>query len=191
MSEVALVFTYALITALATGLGALPFLFLRELSPRVVAYANALAAGLMMGASFGLVAEGTEYGSAQTVAGGVLGVLFILGTQHWLAGREIEFGGRQGAGARQMVLMVVVMTVHSFSEGVAVGVSFGGGVALATVITVAIAVHNIPEGLAPEVCTTQNHFLLSGISRCAPGELQALSCTAKPWMPREDRAAPG
>jgi zinc transporter ZupT len=47
-----------------------------------------------------------------------------------------------------MTLMVVVMTVHSFSEGVAVGVAFGGGMALATVITVAIAVHNIPEGLA-------------------------------------------
>ena len=47
-----------------------------------------------------------------------------------------------------MILMVVVMTVHSFSEGVAVGVAFGGGLALATVITVAITVHNIPEGLA-------------------------------------------
>jgi zinc transporter ZupT len=47
-----------------------------------------------------------------------------------------------------MLLMMVVMTVHSFSEGVAVGVSFGGGVTLATVITVAIAVHNVPEGVA-------------------------------------------
>ena len=47
-----------------------------------------------------------------------------------------------------MLLMVVVMTVHSFAEGVAVGVSFGGGTALATAITFAIAVHNIPEGLA-------------------------------------------
>jgi zinc transporter ZupT len=40
------------------------------------------------------------------------------------------------------------MTVHSFSEGVAVGVSFGGGLPLATAITAAIAVHNIPEGVA-------------------------------------------
>jgi zinc transporter ZupT len=47
-----------------------------------------------------------------------------------------------------MLLMVVVMTVHSFAEGVAVGVSFGGGASLATAITLAIAVHNVPEGLA-------------------------------------------
>jgi ZIP family zinc transporter len=41
-----------------------------------------------------------------------------------------------------------VMTVHSFAEGVAVGVSFGGGVTLGTIITVAIALHNVPEGVA-------------------------------------------
>ncbi len=148
MSDWLVVFVYALLTALATGLGALPFIFLRSMSDEVVAYANAIAAGLMMGASFGLVAEGTNYGALQTVAGGVLGVLFILLTQRYLAGHEVEFGGLTGAGARRMILVIVVMTVHSFSEGVAVGVAFGGGIALATVITVAIAVHNIPEGLA-------------------------------------------
>jgi zinc transporter ZupT len=148
MSTAALVFLYALITALATGLGALPFAFLRQVSPRIVAHANALAAGLMLGASFGLVAEGTHYGSVQTVAGVLFGVLFILGTQRVLGDREVEFGGFGGHDARRMMLVVAVMTVHSFSEGVAVGVAFGGGTALATVITVAIAVHNIPEGLA-------------------------------------------
>jgi len=47
-----------------------------------------------------------------------------------------------------MMLFIIGMTAHSFSEGVAVGVSFGGGSALALAITIAIAVHNIPEGLA-------------------------------------------
>jgi zinc transporter ZupT len=47
-----------------------------------------------------------------------------------------------------MVLIVLVMTVHSFAEGVAVGASFAGGLDLAMVITAAIAIHNIPEGLA-------------------------------------------
>jgi zinc transporter ZupT len=142
------VFLYALITALATGLGALPFLLVRRLSPSVVAHANALAAGLMLGASFGLVVEGTQHSQAATVAGGVLGVAFVLAAERLLHGRDVSIGNLRGAGARRMVLIVAVMTAHSFAEGVAVGVSFGGGAALALVITAAIAVHNIPEGLA-------------------------------------------
>lgn len=148
MSPGAVVFVYGLVTALATGLGALPFAFVRSISPRFVAYANATASGLMLGASFGLVAQGTRYGSWQTVVGATVGVVFILLTQRILAHHDVQFGKARGAGARRMVLMVVIMTAHSFSEGVAVGVAFGGGVTLAIVITAAIAVHNIPEGLA-------------------------------------------
>lgn len=143
-----LVFLYGSITALATGLGALPFAFVRTVSPRIIAYANAIASGLMLGASFGLVSEGTRYGAWQTIVGANIGVVFILLTQRYLQHRDVEFGDAKEAGARRIILMIVVMTVHSFSEGVAVGASFGGGMTLAAVITIAIAVHNIPEGLA-------------------------------------------
>jgi zinc transporter ZupT len=148
MSVVTEVFLAALVTALATGLGALPFVVVRRMSPQVVAYAYALAGGLMLGACFGLVAEGTEFGATQTVLGGLAGVIGILLAQWRLKDRPIVFGGADVASARQIVLLLGVMTAHSFSEGVAVGVSFGGSGALATAITVAIAVHNIPEGLA-------------------------------------------
>ena len=146
--DVVRVFLYALGTAIATGFGALPFLAVRDLSPRAMATANAIAAGLMLGASIGLLAEGERVGAGATFVGALLGVAFVLLTQRVLGDREPEFGALRGAGARRVLLVLVVMTVHSFAEGVAVGVSFGGGGALATAITVAIAVHNIPEGLA-------------------------------------------
>jgi len=142
------VFVAALLTAVATGLGALPFSFTRAVRPEAVAWANALASGLMLGASFGLVAAGSEIGTAATLAGAGLGVVFILVMDRWLRHYDVPFGRARGAGARRMLLMVAVMTAHSFSEGVAVGVSFGGGASLATAITLAIAVHNVPEGLA-------------------------------------------
>jgi zinc transporter, ZIP family len=142
------VFLYGLATALATGVGALPFAFMHRVSARTVAWTQAIASGLMLGASFGLILEGTVYGTAQTLAGGILGVAFILAGERFLSDREIELGDLKGAGARQMLLILAVMTLHSFAEGVAVGVAFGGGEKLALLITVAIAVHNVPEGLA-------------------------------------------
>jgi len=142
------VFLYGLVTALATGLGAIPFAFVRSISPKAVAQAHAVAAGLMLGASFGLVAEGTSFGSWQTMAGVVVGVVFILLTEMVLRHRDVEFVRARGAGARRMLLVMIVMTVHSFAEGIAVGVSFGGGMTLALVIVLAIAVHNVPEGVA-------------------------------------------
>lgn len=147
-ADVGVVFLYGLVTALATGLGALPFLFIRRISARSIAIANALASGLMLGASFGLIHEGTDYGTPQTLVGAALGVLFILAGERLLEEREVEFGDLKGAGAKRILLILAVMTLHSFSEGVAVGVAFGGGETLALLITVAIAVHNVPEGLA-------------------------------------------
>lgn len=167
MNAALMVFLYALVTALATGLGAVPFLFVRTLSDRAMAYANAVAAGLMLGASFGLVSEGTLYGRAPTLGGALVGVAFILLTQRFLEGKseeELRLAPGSGAGGRRMLLMMVVMTVHSFSEGVAVGVSFGGGLTLATLITLAIAVHNIPEGVAITAVMRPQGV---GVLRCA------------------------
>ena len=145
---VAQVFLYGLVTAVATGLGALPFAFLRSVSKRTLALMHAVASGLMLGASFGLILEGTAYGTVPTLSGGILGVLFILAGERFLSDRDVHFGELRGVGARQMLMILAVMTLHSFSEGVAVGVAFGGGEKLAVLITLAIAVHNVPEGLA-------------------------------------------
>lgn len=151
MNEVLLVFLYALATAIATGFGAIPFLFVRTVSDRFAAYSAAIAGGLMLGASFGLVAEGTLHGRGETLAGALVGVFFILATQRAMGDRdehELVFEAASGEGARKMLLIVIVMTMHSFAEGVAVGVSFGGGATLGAIITIAIALHNVPEGVA-------------------------------------------
>lgn len=139
----------ALLTALATGLGALPFVFARHPGRRWLGVANSLAAGFMIGASVGLFYEGGRESVMRTVLGGVAGAIFIgvLGRaldQH----RELRLGMLEGADALRALLVVGVMTLHSFAEGIGVGVAFGGEETLGVLIAVAIAVHNIPEGLA-------------------------------------------
>jgi len=143
------VFLFALLTALATGLGALPFLFVEKPSRTWLGVSNSLAAGLMLAASAGLIYEGFAYGVLRVALGFIVGVAFIAWSHEYLEGREdLRVGRLQGADALKAMMIVGVMTVHSFTEGVGVGVSFGGGEALGLFITVAIAVHNIPEGLA-------------------------------------------
>ena len=147
--SVAGVFLAALVTALATGLGALPLLLGRRIRERAVGLATALAAGFMLGASLGLFWQGGEEGPVRTAVGAVLGAAFVVLARDRLGHRqEVEFGVLRGADAIGALVIVGVMTVHSFTEGVGVGVAFGGDETLGVLITTAIAVHNIPEGLA-------------------------------------------
>jgi zinc transporter, ZIP family len=144
------VFLFALLTAVATGIGALPFAFVKSLTRRWLGASNAVAAGLMLAASFGLLYEGVDYGLVRTLAGALTGLVFIVLVRKLLQRDEhpAVFAQMNDMDASKALLIVGVMTMHSFTEGVGVGVSFGGGVALGLFITLAIAVHNIPEGLA-------------------------------------------
>ena len=139
----------AAVTAVATGLGAIPFFFVQGLSRKWLGLGNGIASGLMLGASFGLIVEGMEYSWLRMVAGILVGVFFITLSHHYLENHNrLEVGDLEGANALKALMIVGVMTLHSFAEGVGVGVSFGGGQSLGLLITTAIAIHNIPEGLA-------------------------------------------
>ncbi len=143
------VFLAALLTALATGLGAIPFFLIRQFSRRWLGIFNALAAGFMLGASHGLVNEGAALNLGLLMLGLLAGLLTIM-----LINRRLEHnkGGMiqafKGGGGLKALMIVGIMTLHSFAEGIGVGVAYGSGQTLGTFITLAIAIQNIPEGLA-------------------------------------------
>lgn len=140
----------AAFTAIATGLGALPFAFVRrELGKRWLGTSNAIASGFMVAASVGLIWQGVGKGPWRVVLGALAGGVFIWGFRRVIGEQEdLVLGRLSGADALKAVVIVAVMTVHSASEGVGVGVSYGGGDRLGLLITIAIAAHNVPEGLA-------------------------------------------
>ena len=154
------VFFYGWMTAVATGAGALPFMFVREPSRTLLGIANAVAAGMMISASVGLIVQGCIpqregqsflVSSFHTALGALIGLAFIRVTTHFLDQHEdISIGKLDALDARRILLVVVVMSLHSFSEGVGIGVSFGGadGSRLGVLISLSLAVHNVPEGLA-------------------------------------------
>ena len=148
MSQTLIVFLAATATAVATGLGALPFAFPHFQGERLLGVSNALAAGVMLGASASLIIEGVGRSAVRVVLGLAAGAAFVYGMQQ-LLGRvgSPNLAQLTGGDARKAVLIIAVMTAHSAAEGVGVGASFGGGDALGLAITIAIAIHNIPEGV--------------------------------------------
>ena len=206
--NLAFVFIAGLITALATGLGAIPFFFVEEFSDRWNVALWGIASGIMVAASlFGLVNEGLAYASdglpTLMIGGLVAGVVLVEVADRVLDAADVGGGDHDhtsddehtrdtavtatsdeaplsgGDGSahdhdhpidveafaagdlKTLVLILGILTVHSFPEGVAVGVSFAelgleGGVGvfglsvplLAVFMTIAISIHNIPEGTA-------------------------------------------
>jgi len=149
MDPIFLVFLAALLTAIATGLGPLPFAIWRSMSPKTVSICNGIAAGMMIAASFSLLQEGFDLSPIRTIAG-LLGGFAFIAVSHSIIERydNVHIGDIQGADAVKVLMIVGIMTLHSAAEGVGVGVAYAGEDNLGQFITAAIAVHNIPEGLA-------------------------------------------
>ncbi len=101
---------------------------------------------MMAAASFSLLVEGMSYldepisspsnsyfssfntySIQRTIAGIVSGIVFILLTKKFLDNFEdVKFDGIDRASAQKMILIIFVMTLHSMTEGIGIGVSFGG-----------------------------------------------------------------
>ena len=152
------VFWMAMLTALSTGLGALPFLFHQKPSERVLGISNALAAGFMAGASALMIYEAAMQSWLLGAFGMALGVLMTYLGSRFLSDDEAHGAPVQLAGltAKKALLIVGIMTVHSSAEGIGIGVSFGDGQELGMMIALAMMVHNIPEGLAISLVLVPN-----------------------------------
>lgn len=145
------VFWVALLTDLATGLGALPFAFVRSLSRGWQGMMTAAAAGMMLSASvFTLTGEALKDGNVWHVLAGLLaGAAFFWWTARLVSGAEWRIGQLSADESRQGVLVILAMFIHSIPEGIAIGVGYASGeLRFGALLAAAIAVHNVPEGMA-------------------------------------------
>jgi zinc transporter ZupT len=148
MSQLLIVTIASLGTALATGLGALPLIGGKQFSRRWLALAGGITAGIMLAASFRLINEGIAIGEYRAIIGIIIGALLIWFVQRFVGQDDEQYFADMASGGRKAFLVLGVMTLHSFAEGLGVGVSFGGEAGFGLFIAFAIAVHNIPEGIA-------------------------------------------
>lgn len=142
----------SLLAGLATGAGALPVLFIKKISDRLLDVMLGFSAGVMLAAtSFSLIIPALEIGGITvSVIGLSLGALIVHFIDRFIPHLHL-ISGLEGPPSKisRIWLFVIAMAIHNFPEGMAVGVSFGtGDVAAGMIVAIAIGLQNMPEGLA-------------------------------------------
>jgi ZIP family zinc transporter len=143
-------------TYLLTVIGTLPVLFVRSAPRRLMDAMMGFAGGVMVAASCWslLVPAIASGGVVAATLGLLLGGAFLYAADQMLPHLHAEFPDeaiREGPKVawRRSALLMFAMTLHNFPEGMAVGVSFGGGeLGSAVALAIGIGLQNIPEGLA-------------------------------------------
>ena len=152
-------FFASILAGLATGVGALPALFFKNISRNLFNSMLGAAAGVMLAATaFSLLVPGMTYGNAIWPGKGIyvvsLGMLIGAGFLHY-ADRQLphvhfdSISDVHLTSLKKVWLFIIAITIHNFPEGMSVGVSFGSGeMKNGVILAIAIALQNIPEGLA-------------------------------------------
>lgn len=139
------VLLYSSVAAAAAGLGAVP-LALRARLPLVwIGWANALAAGFMLGAAYALIVAGLDRVALQGAAGAVLGIGFVFFSHAVSHTDELDLNRLDETGPAYGYQVVLVNTLHSASEGIAIGAAMAVGRSFGVFLALAIAVHNVAE----------------------------------------------
>ncbi|MGK2956593.1 MAG: ZIP family metal transporter [Solirubrobacterales bacterium] len=135
------------LTALATGLGAIPVILMGARAESLRPLLLGVAAGVMVVASvLGLIVPALDRGSVGSVAAGVvIGVVFLFGARRLLSGGKGHTHQMDARGTS--ILVFLVLFVHSLPEGFAIGTAFAEDPAtIGLFIFLAISIQNIPEG---------------------------------------------
>jgi ZIP family zinc transporter len=140
------------IAGLATGAGALPVLFTKKVSDRLLDIMLGFSAGIMLAATFfSLIIPAIDLSNVWVAVLGIIIGAIVLHLVDRFIPHFHPMLGAEGPSSRlsKVWLFALAITIHNFPEGLAVGVSFGSGdVAAGLVVAMAIGLQNMPEGLA-------------------------------------------
>lgn len=165
----------SMLAGLATGVGALPIFFKKNISRKFLDALLGAAAGVMLAAtSFSLIIPALEKGGGGvksatiTLIGILCGGFFIDSVDKFFPNTNLLYNAinnrktkdvdgiqvaterfHMSPEMRKIWLFIIAITVHNFPEGLAVGVGFGNGdIANGISLAIGIGLQNLPEGLA-------------------------------------------
>lgn len=151
----------SILSALATGVGAIPILFMKQVTHKWKDILLAFTAGIMVAAcTFSLIPQALELGSIFTLTVGLfLGVTVLTIMEKRMPHIDLEHT-RTGISIDQKALLVVTaITLHNIPEGLSVGVSYANGEGeLGGLIALAIGLQNAPEGFLVALFLVQQNM---------------------------------
>ena len=143
----------------ATVIGALLGFLIKKPSHRLNDIILSFAAGVMLAAAvIGLILPSLESGGSLAIPITVIGIFAgalclnlidkLVPHLHKLGGTDIEQHPDKTEKLNKILLFVIAIGIHNLPEGIAAGVSFGGGdTSQALAVAGGIALQNIPEGM--------------------------------------------
>ncbi|APO47726.1 ZIP family metal transporter [Paenibacillus sp. FSL H7-0942] len=138
------------ISAMSTGLGAVPILFMRKISHRLRDILLAYAAGIMTSASvYNLIPEALGQSNLFVLAFGImLGSLVLLVLEMKIPHVDLENPEKMPFKIETKAFMIIAaITMHNLPEGLSVGVSYASSDEnLGNLIAFSIGLQNAPEG---------------------------------------------
>ena len=158
-----------ILPGLATGVGAIPIFFTRNVSRGLLDTFLGGAAGVMLAAScFSLIIPSIEYGGGDFKAVMVCSLGIFMGAflidmidkfapHEHLINKKVE--GKNTESLSKIWLFIIAITIHNFPEGLATGVGFGtDDLANGIAIAFGIALQNMPEGLAVALSLVRENY---------------------------------
>lgn len=144
MDPTLIVLTSSAAAALAASLGALPLLARERLPGVWIGWASALAAGMMLGAAYTLTA--LEGAALPQALGALLGIAFTYWTHAVIGTQDLVLNRLEESDPVFGYKILLTDSLHSASEGVAIGVAMVADLSFGLFMALAIAAHNVPEG---------------------------------------------
>jgi len=140
----------SVVSALATGLGALPILLMKVVTHRWRDILLAFTAGIMVSATmFNLIPVALDHSNLLTVTIGILlGTLVLSVMERNMPHIDLEHSKSTDVQFDQKSLLIITaITLHNLPEGLSVGVSYASeSSGLGPLIALAIGLQNAPEG---------------------------------------------
>ncbi len=145
MNPILVVLLYSSVAAASALLGALPFVAGERFRDAWIGWANALAAGLMLGVAYTLTVEGHDRAPLAGAFGAIAGVAFIYWTRAMSGTADLDLNRTRETSSDYGYKVVLLNSLHSASEGVAIGVAMIVSLEFGIFMALALAVHNVPE----------------------------------------------